>query len=122
MSRYLFQVTYTSESWATQVRLKGDVMERVEPLVSTCRGTLDTLYYAFGEADVVAIADFPTPEDAASFSIAISAGGACRSVKTIPLLTVEQGMAALSRAAEAATVYHPPTSITLPEARQPSKA
>src|SRR5947208_15089656 len=121
MARYLFQVAYTSESWATQVRVQGDVIARVEPLVTTCKGTLHGLYYSFGDADVVALVDFDKPEDAAAFSIAVSAGGAVKSIKTIPLLSVEQGIAALKRAAEASTAYHPPTSITLPEqARQPA--
>jgi uncharacterized protein with GYD domain len=116
MARYLFQVSYTTDSWATQVRVKGDVVERVEPLISACHGTLEALYYAFGDCDVVALGDFPSPEDAAAFSIAVSAGGAVKSIKTTALMTVEQGMAAMKRAADAAGVYHPPTSITLPNA------
>jgi uncharacterized protein with GYD domain len=116
MARYLFHVTYTTESWATQVRLKGDVIERVEPLVTACNGRLEGLYYAFGDADVVALGDFPTAEDAAAFSIAVSAGGAVKTIKTTALMTVEQGMTAMKRAGEAAGVYHAPTTITLPDA------
>jgi uncharacterized protein with GYD domain len=114
MARYLFHVTYTNESWASQVRLKGDVVERVEPLVKACNGQLHELYYAFGDADVVAVGDFPKPEDAAAFSIAVSAGGAVRSIKTTALLTVEQGTAAMKRAADAAGSYHAPTAIRIP--------
>lgn len=116
MARYLFQVSYTSDSWATQVRVKGDVVERIEPLIAACHGTLEALYYAFGECDVVALGDFPSPEDAAAFSIAVSAGGAVSSIRTTALMTVEQGMAALKRASDAASAYHPPTAIHLPEA------
>jgi uncharacterized protein with GYD domain len=118
MARYLFSVTYTNESWATQVRLKGDVIERVEPLITACNGRLEGLYYAFGEADVVALGDFPTPEDAAAFSIAVSAGGAVKTIRTTELMTVEQGMTALKRAGEAAGVYHAPTTVTLPDAAE----
>jgi uncharacterized protein with GYD domain len=116
MARYLFQVSYTNESWATQIRLKGDVVERVEPLVKACNGRLEALYYAFGDADVVLLGDFASAEDAAAFSIAVSAGGALKTITTTPLLTVEQGMAALKRAGEAAGVYRAPTAITLPDA------
>ena len=115
MPRYLFQVSYTNESWATQVHVKGDILQRVEPLVSACNGNLEALYYAFGDADVVALVDFDGPEGAAAFSIAVSAGGAVKSIKTTPLLTIEQGMAALKLAGDAAAVYHPPTAISLPE-------
>src|SRR4051812_50155058 len=116
MARYLFHVAYTNESWATQIRVKGDVVERVEPLIKACNGRLEALYYAFGDADVVALGDFAKPEDAAAFSIAVSAGGAVKSIKTTALMTVEQGMTAMKRAGEAAGVYHAPTTITLPDA------
>jgi len=115
-------VAYTSESWATQARVQGDVVERIEPLIASCNGSLEALYYAFGDADVVALCEFRNPEDAAAFSIAVSAGGAVKSMKTTPLLSVEQGTAALRRAADAASVYHAPSSITLPDqASQPAK-
>ena len=118
MARFMFHVAYTNESWATQVRVQDDVIERVEPLIAACNGTLEALYYAFGEADVVAIGDFKKPEDAAAFSIAVSAGGAVKSIKTTALMTVEQGMAAMKRAAGAAATYRAPTSITLPDAQK----
>jgi uncharacterized protein with GYD domain len=116
VARYLFKVSYTNESWATQVRLKGDVVERVEPLIKACNGRLEALYYAFGDADVVVLGDFASPEDAAALSIAVAAGGAVKSITTTELLTVEQGMAAMKRAGEAAGVYQPPTAIRLPDA------
>jgi uncharacterized protein with GYD domain len=114
MARYLFHVTYTNESWATQIRLKGDVVERVDPLIKACNGRLEALYYAFGDADVVALGDFAKPEDAAAFSIAVSAGGAVKSIKTTALMTVEEGTAAMKRAADASGTYRAPTAITLP--------
>jgi hypothetical protein len=40
----------------------------------------------------------PNNASAAAFALAIAAGGACKSVKTTPLLTVEEGMAAMKKA------------------------
>jgi len=117
MARYMFQVAYTSESWATQVRLQADAVERVEPLIAACNGTLESLYYAFGQSDIVGIGDFKSPEDAAAFGIAVTAGGAVKSFQTTPLLTIEQGMKAMKRAASAGGTYKAPTSITLPDAK-----
>ena len=57
---------------------------------------------------VVLIADFPGPEEAASFSLAATAGGAVKTITTTPLLTVEQGISAMHRAAEAGKHYVPP--------------
>jgi len=117
MARYMFQVAYTSESWATQVRVQADAVERVEPLIAACNGTLEALYYAFGESDIVGIGDFKTPEDAAAFAMAVTAGGAVKSFRTTPLMTIEQGMKAMKRANSAGGTYQAPTSITLPDAK-----
>ena len=115
MARYMFQVAYTNESWATQVRIQADVVERVEPLIAACNGTLEALYYTFGDSDVVG--DFKTAEDAAAFSMAVTAGGAVKSFRTTPLMTVEQGKKAMKKAAGAAATYRAPTTITLPDAQ-----
>ena len=51
----------------------------------------DSCFYAFGDYDLVLIADFSSPEGAAAFSLAATAGGAVKTLKTTPLLTIEQG-------------------------------
>src|SRR4051794_38771433 len=117
MARYMFQVAYTSESWATQVRVQADAVERVEPLITACNGTLEALYYAFGQSDIVGIGDFKTPEDAAAFAMAVTAGGAVKSFQTTPLMTIEQGMKAMKRANSAAGTYKAPTAIVLSDAK-----
>jgi hypothetical protein len=33
MAQFRFQVAYTSDSWATQVREQGNVLERIQPLL-----------------------------------------------------------------------------------------
>jgi uncharacterized protein with GYD domain len=108
MAQYLVEVGYTPESWAHQVRQQGNVLERIEPLVAACGGRIDSLFYAFGEHDLVGLMDFPSPEEAAAFSLAATAGGAVRSFKTTPLMTVDQGMTAMRRADEASSRYRPP--------------
>ena len=109
MSRYLFEVSYTSESWATQVDTHANVLDRISPLVKKLGGSIDSIYYAFGDRDLVALADFKTPEDAAAFSLAAAAGGAVKSIKTTPLLTVDQGIAARKKADAVSSTYHAPT-------------
>lgn len=109
MSRFLFEVSYTSESWATQVHTHANVIDRISPLVNRLGGTIDCVYYTFGDRDLVAIADFPSPEDAAAFSLAATAGGAVASIRTTPLLTVEQGIVAMTKAEAASGAYQAPT-------------
>jgi uncharacterized protein with GYD domain len=108
MAHFLFQVAYTSESWATQVRQQANVLERIQPLIDGCKGSVTGCFYAFGDYDLVLLADFPGAEEAAAFSLAATAGGALRSITTTPLLGVEQGIAAMQRAAEIAGSYRPP--------------
>ena len=108
MSRYLFQASYTSESWKAQLVDQPDVLARITPVVEACNGMLESLYYSFGDSDVMLIVEFPTHEDAASFSLAVAAGGAVSAVRTTPLLTVEEGRTAMSRASRAGGIYRPP--------------
>ena len=111
MARFLFEVSYTSESWATQVHKHANVIDRISPLVKKLGGSIDSVYYTFGDRDLVALVDFPTAEDAAAFSLAASSGGAVASIRTTPLLTVEQGIEAMKKADAVASSYHPPTSV-----------
>lgn len=108
MAQFLFQVAYTSESWKTQVRDQGNVLDRIQPLLRSCNGRVDSCFYAFGDYDLVLLADFPSAEEAAAFSLAATAGGSVKSIKTTPLLTIEQGLTAMRRASEAGRDYVPP--------------
>lgn len=122
MSRYLFQGSYTSDSWAAQVASQANVVDRIQPLLDACKASLDSIYYAFGDDDIVALIDFATPEDAASFSLAVSAGGSLKSAKTTPLLTVDQGLAAMKKAAKASKGYQPAATIDLTTSRPAARA
>jgi uncharacterized protein with GYD domain len=108
--RFLIEVSYTSDSWATQVRNHANVIDRISPMVQKLSGSIDSVYYCFGDRDLVALVDFPTPEDAAAFSLAASAGGAVKSIRTTPLMSVDQGITAMTKANELASVYQPPLS------------
>jgi uncharacterized protein with GYD domain len=106
MTRYLLQVAYTSEAWAAQLKNPLDRREAVSPVVERLGGHIEAAYYAFGEYDVVLILEMPDNVSAAAFSLAVSAGGAVRAIKTTPLLEIEEGIAAMKLAAGAG--YRPP--------------
>jgi uncharacterized protein with GYD domain len=108
MAQYLIETAYTGASWNTQLRETGNVLDRIHPMLDTCNGRVDSCFYAFGDRDLILICDFPTPEDAAAFSLACSAGGAVKFMKTTPLLTVEQGLTAMRRADEVEKKFNPP--------------
>lgn len=114
MPRYLFQAAYTTDSWATQVKNQPDPLARIRPLVEACGGKLESLFYAFGDYDLVLITDMPDDESAAAISLAAAAGGSLRSAQTTKLLTVEEGLNAMRKAEEAGKVYAPPVGGGIP--------
>ncbi len=120
MASYLFQVAYTSESWAMQVAAQPDVVERITPLMERCGGSIRDCFYAFGDYDLIVIADFATPEGAAAFSLGATAGGATKTIKTTELLSVEAGRSAMKTAADARSAYTPPLSGVAAQRQQPA--
>jgi uncharacterized protein with GYD domain len=104
MPKYLLAVNYTAEG-AKGVAKEGG-MARVEAARALCEGlggTLETMYFAFGPVDVYAIADMPSPSDAAAAVLALGASGAASS-STVVLLTPEE----VDAAAAKAVTYRPP--------------
>ncbi len=108
MAYFLIQAAYTPESWANQIGNPRSAEDRIRPAIQALGGRLDSLYYAFGESDVVAFAEFPSNEAAGAFSVMVSAGGAVKSVKTTPLMTVNEGMEMMKKAGQVAGRYTAP--------------
>ena len=101
MAHYLVQISYSTESWATLVRNPQNRQETVKPGIERLGGTIVGSWMAFGDYDVVYIVRLPDNVSAAAFSIGISASGAVKAVKTTPLVTWEEGVSAMRKAAEA---------------------
>ena len=108
MPRYMLEVAYTPEAWATMVKKPQDRIEAVRPVVRKLGGTIETAYFAFGEHDLVAIVNMPDNVSVAAFSIAASAGGSIKAIKTTPLMTIREGMQAMRKAKRSA--YEPPSA------------
>jgi uncharacterized protein with GYD domain len=120
MTKYLIEVGYTAAAWSNQVENPQKVTDRIAPAVKACGAKIESMYYAFGDSDLIGIIDFPKPEDAAAFALAVTANGALRSYRTTPLLSVDEGMAAMKHAQEVRRVYSPPLTVSLVE--QPTPA
>ena len=99
MSNYLLQVAYTPEAWATMMANPHDRISAVRPVVEKLGGIIAHAWFAFGDYDLVAIIEMPSNVEAAAFSLAVAAGGACKGIKTTPLMTTAEGIAALRKAA-----------------------
>jgi uncharacterized protein with GYD domain len=108
MAYYLFQATYTAEAIANMVKAPQNRAEAVRVAVEKMGGSVEGFWFAFGEYDTVEIIQLPDNVSAAAFSMAVSAGGALKAIKTTPLLTMEESVAAMRKAPE--TGYRPPSS------------
>lgn len=98
MPNYLLQASYTPEAWARMVANPQDRTEAVRTPIEKLGGRLNTVFFAFGESDVVSIIEMPNNVHAAAIAMAFAAGGAVRNVKTTPLMTTAEALEALKKA------------------------
>jgi uncharacterized protein with GYD domain len=108
MAFYALQTAYTPLGWAALLKDPHNRLEAVRPVVERLGGTIVSGWLMFGEYDLLVICEIPDNASAAALSMAISAGGATKAVKTTPLLTFEDGVQALAKAK--AAEYAPPRS------------
>ena len=101
MPHYLQQVAYSTEGWEALVEKPENRIEAVRPAIEKLGGRIESAWFAFGDYDVVLIIQMPTNVDASALAMAFAAGGACKTVKTTPLLTVEEAVEAMKKAAGA---------------------
>jgi uncharacterized protein with GYD domain len=104
MPKYLFQATYQPEGTKGLIK-EGAAARRanLEALLKQQSGRLESLYFTFGDADAIGIAELPDNVTAAALSLAINASGMI-GVKTTVLLTVEE----MDQAMKKQVGYHPP--------------
>jgi uncharacterized protein with GYD domain len=107
MPLYLTQVAYTQESWQALIKNPQDRIDAIRPAIKKLGGKVISGYFAFGDYDIVAITEMPDAVSAAAIAIAFAAGGACKNVKTTPLLTAAEGIEAMKKAAN--STYKPIT-------------
>jgi uncharacterized protein with GYD domain len=99
MASYLLQVGYTPEAWAAMIHTPQDRSAAIKAPVEKLGGRVERVWLSFGDYDTIALIDMPDSVSAAAFSMAVAAGGACRAVRTTPLLSSSEGLEALKKAA-----------------------
>ena len=99
MAQYLIQLSYSPEAWAALLKNPQDRGKAVQGALQKLGGSLDPVWFSFGDYDLVGVMTLPDNVSAAAFSMAISAGGACRAVKTTPLMSVAEGIESMKKGA-----------------------
>ncbi|GAA5035667.1 GYD domain-containing protein [Streptomyces siamensis] len=90
MPKFLIQASYTPEG--TKGLLDEGASGRraaVDQVVTGLGGTVEAMYFAFGQDDIVIIVDLPDPVSMAAASLAVKASGALHTRAT-PLLTLDE--------------------------------
>lgn len=90
MPRYLFKASLTAEG-ISGVRSEGGTARRkvVEDAIGALGGTLVSFDFAFGDDDVIIIAELPDNQTAAAFAMETSSSGRV-AVSTTVLITPEE--------------------------------
>ena len=104
MPKYLVQASYVGEGLKGLIKEGGTSRrETVAKVIEGLGGKLETFYYAFGDFDVLGIADMPDSVSALAFSLAVNASGGINA-KTIVLVTPEE----IDDATKKAVDFRPP--------------
>jgi uncharacterized protein with GYD domain len=100
MPLYLSKFSYTPETWARLMANPEDRRAAARAYIESVGGTLHGFWYAFGTHDGYNLWEAPDNVSMAAVALALSAGGALRTIETTPLLTVEETLTALRQASQ----------------------
>ena len=104
MAKYLFQAKYTAKGLEGLLKEGGSKRRKaVEKALKSLGGTLEAFYYAFGDTDVICVADLPDNVNATTFSLQVIAAGGAK-LKTTVLITPEE----VDQAVKKTMDYRPP--------------
>jgi len=108
MAYFALQAAYAPAGWAALLKDPQHRLEALRPVIERLGGSIVNGWLSFGEYDALVICQLPDNVSAAALSVAISAGGAVKALKMMPLITFEEGLQALRKAKE--SEYEPPRS------------
>ena len=104
MPKFLVQANYVGEGLKGLIKEGGTKRrETVAQVIEGMGGKLESFYYAFGDYDVIGIADMPDNASSVAFSMMVNASGVINA-KTTVLLTPEE----IDQATKKTVDYRPP--------------
>jgi uncharacterized protein with GYD domain len=100
MPKYLIQASYTLDG-VKGIQSAGGSARRdaVAALAESVGGSLESFYFAFGDADVYTVVDLPDNEAATAVALTVNAAGGA-TVKTVVLVAPEEVDSAAQRSAD----------------------
>jgi len=108
MGHFFVQAIYKPEAMVALARTPQNRIEVVKTVIEKLGGKYVAGGLVFGESEseLLIICELPDNVAAAAFALAVNVGGMVKSMKTTPMITGDEGMDAMARAARAG--YRPP--------------
>ena len=110
MAIYMFKGTYTDASIKAMVKKPVERSNLISKACKAFGGKLLSLYMAFGDDDVIVIAELPDDITAAAFSAQIAVAGTASSFSTTQLLSMKDWVKACKKAKSVSSGYASPAS------------
>ena len=98
MSLYMYQASYSAEAIKTLVSNPQDRSGAAKGAIEANGGTMVGAWMAFGQDDIVVIADMPGDESMAGVAFAVTAAGALTGGRTTKLVEMPPARAGLAKA------------------------
>src|SRR5207237_707464 len=108
MRQYLLRASYMPDALAALMENPHSREQAVKTVVQELGGILEGWWLAFGEDDVVVIVRMPDETSMAALSMIVSSTGMVRRLATTPLLTTDESVAAMRKAATSKHAYATP--------------
>jgi uncharacterized protein with GYD domain len=107
MPKYMIEAAYSPDG-LKGVIAKGGSSRRtaIQAMAESLGGSVDALYFAFGDSDVFVVIDMPDNVSTAAVMMTVGASGSLSNAKTTVLLTPED----VDEAAQKSVDYSPPGS------------
>jgi uncharacterized protein with GYD domain len=109
MPFYLFQAAYKDATIKAMVDTPSNREQATRELCQSCGGKLHHWFMAFGEWDVVAMAEFPDNESAAAVVMRVQSIGGLSRGQTTVLFTAEEAERAMRKAKSTQTSFRLPS-------------
>src|SRR5260370_13293823 len=90
------------------IEKQGDRVAAVTKTAQAVGAKLESFFWSFGDDDYLAIVDAPDDVTAGALAIAVGSSGSLRNLRTIKLITPEEGRKVLEKAKMAKGAYAPP--------------
>jgi uncharacterized protein with GYD domain len=97
MAKYLIRANYVGDGIKGLMTEGGSKRrDAAKAAIESVGGTMDSMYYAFGDTDVFGVADMPDEASATALSLMINSSGAVN-LNLTPLMTPEDVDAAVAK-------------------------